>query len=534
MISLFLFVFFLTSHLSTVQSDCSVIELCNCDENPNEIICDGNSGNQTDNNDFPMVSLLPSVEKYVFLNFKQIQERAFENMTFLTNNSITITLINVTTIESNAFSSSMIIPENSTISIDIEHSIHSSSITLKSNAFNRLKIERLRFFNIKHFNGRSIFDTNCLGESLYINELIFEQSGITGFSNIIRKAANVKRLLIHHCPTLTQLTDKSLPSFLATTESLEISTTGLQLINPHTFTSWTLVLKELILRNNIDLKIFPTDVVEGSLFELNKLDLSNNSISTLDQDYNWFPYSYTKHLILKQQQLDLFLKSKILKSLSSLTTIDFSHGFIGENNDDLISDYFFNMSNLISINISYTNFTENMVIDLLKGLSKSSSRNVHISLLGHTLNNENFCSYFTIFQQAPNLLHLELDETHPCNCIVDLFYDETTKNDLLQQPTCLSNTTRTRCDIDSQLIVSKCPITRPNPDSSGTNPGNAGTYAFVGIMVGLGVVLLIVLGIGSGAVYRKRRNRRMTVLDMEEPIENPLAIIIEERLQKSN
>ena len=34
----------------------------------------------------------------------------------------------------------------------------------------------------------------------------------------------------------------------------------------------------------------------------------------------------------------------------------------------------------------------------------------------------NFCSYFTIFKNAPNLLNLQLDETHECNCVIDLFY----------------------------------------------------------------------------------------------------------------
>jgi hypothetical protein len=180
-----------------------------------------------------------------------------------------------------------------------------------------------------------------------------------------------------------------------------------------------------------------------------------------------------------------------------------------------------------------------MIIDLLKRLSNSANRTIHISLLGQTLNEDNFCSYFTIFRQSPNLLHLELDETHPCNCIVDLFYSDEyiqiTKNDSLKRPICLSNTTRTRCDIDSQLITSKCSMGGPNPDGPGGSGGSNGNYAFVGIMVGLGVVLLIIFGIGSGVVYRTtRRRRRMTLLDMEEPVENPLAAIIEERLQKSN
>ena len=536
MISLFLLFILVSSQYDTVHSDCSLTEFCTCDTNPNIIICDGNYGNQSDNNYFPPLSLLPSVKTYIFRNFKEIQAHAFENMTFLTNHSITICLFNITTIDSDAFSTTMIIPTDSTISIDIEHAINSSSITLRSNAFNHIKLQRLRFFNIKHFNGHPIFDTKCFSEHLHINELIFEQSGITGFANSLQKSVDIKHLYIRECPSLTELTNQNIPSFLHTTETLEISATGLQLINFHTFQGWTLILKELIIRNNPNLKIFSSNIIEGFLMELNKLDLSNNSIDTLQQDYNWLPYIYTKHLILRQQQqLDLFLKADILKILRHLRTIDFSEGFISENDEGLIRDHMPNMPNLISINISHTNLTANMIIDLLTQLGNSANQTIRISLLGHTLDDENFCSYFTIFQKSPNLLHLELDPTHECNCVVDLFYQDehiqTITNDSLQIPACLSNITRTRCDIQSQITMSKCSIAKPNPNEPETNVGD---YAFIGIMVGLAVVVLVLVALGSSVAYRVRKNRRGTILDMEEPIENPLATIIEERLQNSH
>ncbi|CAF1255216.1 unnamed protein product [Adineta steineri] len=520
-----------------IYSDCPLLELCDCSTKPNTVICNGNSGNNSDNTYFPPLALLPAVEEYTFLNFKQLQANAFENLTFLANHSILIRLINITTINSDAFSTSLIIPTNSTLSIEIGQSTNSSSITLKPNAFDHLKINRLHFTNINNFNGRPIFDTTCFGENLHINQLTIQQSSITGFSNGIKKPAYIKQLHIRECPLFTQLTDKSLPTFLSTTELLEMSTTGLQLINSHTFQAWSLRLKELIIQNNPNFKIFSSHMIDGVLMELHKLDLSNNSITSIDNDYDWFAYSYTKHLILKQLQLDLFLKTNILKTLQSLKIVDFSESFISENNDDLIRAYVPAMPNLVSINVSHTNLTENMIIDLLTRLSTSANQTIEISLLGHTLNDSNFCSYFSIFQKAPNLLHLELDETHECNCVVDLFYQDEhiqmTKNDTLKRPKCLLDTPRRiRCNIQSQLTTSKCSVDKPNPLGPGTGGQNIGDYAFTGVMIGLGVVLLILLGLGTGVLYRVRKNRRLTILDMEEPIENPLAAIIEERLQK--
>ncbi|CAF2597478.1 unnamed protein product [Rotaria sp. Silwood2] len=151
---------------------------------------------------------------------------------------------------------------------------------------------------------------------------------------------------------------------------------------------------------------------------------------------------------------------------------------------------------------------------------------------------------FRNFQQIQshafqNMTFLTNNETHECNCIVDLFFNDThipiSMNDSLIQPTCIFNTTRTHCDIQSQLIISKCSINKPNPDGSDTNNDNGGNYKFIGIMVGMGGVLLILLAVGSSIAYRRRRkSRRGTIIDMEEPIENPLAVIIEERLNTSH
>ena len=266
------------------------------------------------------------------------------------------------------------------------------------------------------------FNTNFFGNDLDINTLTFERCAITGFSNTIRKVADVKRLSIRNSSELTQLTHQSLPSFLSTSKSLEISNTNLQIINQHTFQGWSLILEELIISNNSHLEKFPPAIVDGVLMKLNKFDLSYNSIKYLDSNYNWLPYSYTKHLLLRNQQLDIYLKTNILKTLTELEIIDFSAGFISENNSRLIKDFFPNMPNLILIDISYTNFSENMIIDLLTRISETANHFITIRLHGHKLTDDNFCSYYNIFKNAPDLLNLQLDELHECNCIVDLFY----------------------------------------------------------------------------------------------------------------
>jgi hypothetical protein len=377
-----------------------------------------------------------------------------------------------------------------------------------------------------------VFDTNCFGDNLEIKELIFEQCSLTGFSSTSTKVAIVKHLTIINSFTLTQLTNKNLPSFLSTTKSLKISNTGLQMINISTFQAWSLILEELSIINNSNLEILPSHITEGVLMKLNKLDLSYNSIKYLDKDYDWHAYSYTKKLLLKNQSLDLFLKTNILLQLSLLEIIDFSHGFIKEENEDLIRNYFPILINLNSIDISYTNLTENMMIDLLTKLSQTTNHFVDIYLHGHVLSDEHFCSYFTIFKNAPNLLNLQLDEFHECNCVIDLFFREklsSTETTTDLQPSCLLNSSRTQCDILMQLSRSKC---LQNSRQSNTDD-RTGNYAFGGLVAGLTILVLVLLSLGATAVYRIRRRRRNTDLTMEEPIENPLDAIIEEHLQKS-
>ena len=530
--------FLLLCLVGAVRAHCPALQQCECESNPSRVVCDGISGNATENADLPALSSLPSVEMYIFRNFKQMQAHAFENVTFLSNRSIVIQLINVSTIHSNAFSTSLAMPNDSSLSIDIDH----GSLTLRWSAFNRLKIQRLRFLNVNLFNGRPVFDTLALGEGLQIDELIFEQTGLTGFTSGIRNAVQVRRLSIRQCPALTQLTDKSLPSFLSTSTSLEIADTGLRLINAHTFQAWALLLRELLIRNNTNFTSLPSGIVDGVLMELETLDLSSNPIGQLDRNYDWFPYSYAKHLVLKQQQLDLYLRAGILKTLVNLRTIDFSDGFVADDElgeTNLIRDHVPNMPNLELIDVSFTNLTATMIVDLLAKLSHSANRTVHVRLLGQTLNDSHFCSFFSIFQHAPNLLRLELDVTHECNCVVDVFFNDEqfqgTTNHPQGRPSCLSDPTRLRCDIRSQLTLSKCSISRPTPDESGSNTGNLSKMAFIGMMVGLAVAVLSLLLLGSGMAYRVRRtSRRLTEVDMEQPAENPLAAVIEERLQSQH
>ena len=441
-------------------------------------------------------------------------------------------LSNVTLIESETFSKRLVLPADSKLSIEIDRPSNPGGLTLEANAFNYIRIDRLHFTGIQLFNGRPVFDSTCFGDDLDIDELIFEQCGITGFSNSIRKAADVFSLVIVDSPALTQLTEKSLPSFLSTTKSLKISNTGLQLINKHTFDAWLLTLQELILTNNTNLTIFPSDIVDGVLMKLNKLDLSNNPIQTLERNYNWFAYSYVKHLSLRKQPWDLFLPTDILKTLPFLETIDLSDGLINPSNDELIKNHFPSMPNLTSIDLSRSNLTEKMLILLLERLSQSATHFIDIHLFGQRLNDREFCSYFSIFQKAPNLFNLHLDESHECNCVVDLLYTEriqqlTASNSLIR-PACLSNPTRVPCNVQTQAITSKCSVSRPNPDGSGSDE-KLGKYAFAGIVAGVSVLLVVLLSLGFGVVYRVRR-RRSIELDMEYPIENPLGAIIKERV----
>ena len=529
-----LLVFLFTSPLIAGYSHCPSIDQCECDTDSSEIVCDGNYGNQSANDFFPEIGALPSVESYVFRNFKQLRASDFDNVTFLSNRSISISLVNISVIGAHAFSNKTIIPHDSTLSIDIEH----FAIVLRANAFHHVKVHRLRFLKVSTFNYLPTFNVDSFGEGLHINELIFEQSGLTGFSNTTRRTISVQSLSIRECPFFTQLSNRDLPAFLSTTKSLEISSSGLRSIQSHTFSGWSLFLREFILRNNTELRYLPPHMVDGFLMQLETLDLSDNAISALDVNYDWFAYSYAENLLLERQPLDLFLKSHLFKSLGRLRTVALSGAFLSNwsNSETLIRDYVPEMPNLVSIDVSHTNLSENMIIDLLSVLSRSANRTMRVRLLGRVLNDNHFCSYFTIFQKAPNLLHLELDDDHQCNCVVDLFYDDEhlqgPTNPSERQPRCLSNTTRLRCDIQKQLKLSQCSVGKPNPDGSGSDTGLIGNYAFIGVMAGLGTVVLLLLGIGSGALYRARKTRRFTDVDMEEPVEDaPAATTNEESSQ---
>ncbi|CAF1408235.1 unnamed protein product [Adineta steineri] len=513
------YTFFILLQLNIIHSYCPTNSLCQLNDDSTILTCDTMLN---DTSLLPEISCFPSVNTYIFYNFEQLPSHLFSNIKFLQNQFYTIKLINISIINSDTFSNSIQLPENSKLSIIIGDLNISSNIQIQSNTFNNINIDYLHFLNLNN----TIFDTDCFGHNLNINTLIFEQCNLTSFSNHIRKLINVNHLLIKNSPELKQLTQENLPSFLPTLTSFELSNTALEIIQPHSFQAWSLILEEFVITNNTNLEIFPSDIVDGVLMKLNKLDLSYNPIKYLHSNYNWFPYSYTKNLLLKNQQLDLFLKSNILKTLPYLENIDLSRGFISEN---LMKNYFPNMSNLISIDVSYTNLTEKMIIDLLTHLSQTTNHFIDIYLRGHLLNDENFCSYFKIFQNAPNLLNLILDNSHECNCIIELFYrdklQDINNNSLLMHPTCLLDSSRNRCDIQTQLTLSKCPT------NSYTNSDDTiGDYAFGGVIAGVIVALLLLLSLGFGVVH-KIRQRRNTDLTMEKPVENPLAAIIEERLQ---
>ena len=517
------FVFFVfIAHAHTVHSDCPFIDICTCDRARDQIICDGGTGNDSETN-IPSMNNLPSVPDYFFSNFKEVQTDAFENATFLSNCSIKIHLTNIATIHPEAFSTSMVIPDDSTLSIEFDNSDDIFGLILNTDAFNNISINQLLFLSIDSFNGGSIFDTRALGAELFVKELIFEKSDLTGFiSDGEDGRPTVEHLCIRNCPSLKRLTADKLPSFLQATKTFEVSGTGLQSIDNRLFEAWDYDFERLLIKNNAYLSVLPQLIV-GPAQSMNTLDLSNNSITSLTPNYEWYPYFAVKHLILKQQRkLDLFIKSDILKSMEWIKSIDFSQGIISENDENLINDHIPSMPTLASINISHTNFTDNMVIDLLTVLSNSANQTIEVSLLNHTLNGTNFCRYYQIFKQAPNLLRLELDKTHECNCIVDLFYDEEHAqlifNDTLMEPACVLNSTRGRCDIQQQLILSQCSVGQANPDDPGDS--DMGTLAFAGTMAGLTIVLLALLALGSSVIYRARRGRLFTILDMEDPVEN--------------
>ncbi|UJR22179.1 hypothetical protein I4U23_025243 [Adineta vaga] len=527
-----LFIVVLLAQIPFIQSHCQKTPLCHYNSNLMTITCNRAFAEHNITVLFPDVSCFPPVNTYLFLNFQQIQWHTFENITFPENDIFKIKLINISIIETEAFSGSIHIPDSSRLTIEIGDSQTTSDIIIQPDAFNRIKIEHLYFRNLNSFNGQSIFDANSFGNDLDVNVLLFDQCNLTGFSNLLHKTANINHLSIRNSPSFVQIADLNLSSLLTTSKSLEISNTGLQMINAHTFPAWSLILQELILTNNSNFEIFPSTFVDGVLMKLNKLDLSYNSIHTIDINYNWFAYSYAKELLLRNQQLDLFLKSNILKTLPFLQKIDFSGGFIGENKDDLIRNHFFYTTNLTSIDISYTNLTEPMIIDLLTHISQTANRLVDIYLAGHQLTDENFCSYFTIYKNAPKLLNLLLDESHKCNCIIELFYRDTVPdtriNNSILHPSCLLDASRQRCDIQAQLALSKCSLGGQNPEPSHDDNNNIGDYAFGAIVAGVVVVLLVMLSLGYGVYQRRRRGTELT---MDQPVENPLAAIIEERLE---
>jgi hypothetical protein len=58
--------------------------------------------------------------------------------------------------------------------------------------------------------------------------------------------------------------------------------------------------------------------------------------------------------------------------------------------------------------------------------------------------------------------------------------------------------------------------------------------AFISTMVGLTIVLVALLALGSRVVYRARRARGMTILDMEDPVDNPSATIVDQPIENSS
>ncbi len=77
--------------------------------------------------------------------------------------------------------------------------------------------------------------------------------------------------------------------------------------------------------------------------------------------------------------------------------------------------------------------------------------------------------------------------------------------------------------------ISKC---QQNSDGWDTND-NIGNYVFSAIIAGLTIFVLVLLAFDFSVVYQIRR-RRNTDLFMKQPVENSLAVIIEERLQNTS
>lgn len=531
MITLFsLFFILISQRLILVASDCPFIDLCFCNRTTNEVVCNGG-----DKNRLPPLENLPPVGNYFFINFKEVQQDAFENVTFPENTSISIHLQDIASIHSLAFSEKMKIPATSNLSVYFKNKHEQSSLSLGQHAFDKIRIKKFTFTNIGKFNGTSMFSTHCLGEDAFVENLIFEQCSLTGFypDNRLRLPI-ITGLHIQKCPLFRNLTRNNLPT-IPSAKILEISETGLEFIEENALEGWKYIFSDLIIKNNKNLKVFPA-IVAGVFFDLKTLDLSGNSITSIDPDYNWLKFDTTENLILNNQpKLDLFLRSRILTALRRLKTIDFSQSTIATEDVNVIKTYVPTMPLLAAINISYTNFSSDMVTQLLTIISNSANQTVNVDTLGHKMNDTDFCSYYQVFQNAPNSVRIEFDRNQQCNCIIDLFYNDQNYqallNDALPDPVCVYNQTRERCDTQYQLGLSGCSAANPdsNPDDSGIF-GNIGPYAFAGIMAGLVVILIALLAAGSSFVYKVHRSRRRgTILDMDDPVDNQSIMIVEDR-----
>lgn len=518
--------------LAVIRAHCPQDPLCEFDGRLMTITCNTAFASNNASLPVPDLSCFPPVSTYSFLNFERIPQETFRKISFPEKQTLTIKLINVSTIDSNTFSSAMNLPDSSTFVIEIGDPTNAPNIVIEPNAFHQIRVNRLHFLHLSQFNALNTFDTSCFGDEVSIHELTFDHCGLAGFSSAANREVHVKSLSIRNSPAWTQLGPASLPMFLKTLIALKISNTGLRVIHPHALQAWSLILKDLTITHNANLEVFPSEIVDGVLMQLEKLDLSDNPITTLPEHYKWFPYSYTKELVLRNQQVDLFLKSSILKNLPLLEKLDLSEGYVSDADDHLFKNYHLVSANLTSIDVSHTNLSETMVVDLLTRISSTTTHFVNIHLLGHQLADDNFCDYFTIFKNAPDLLNLFLDNSHQCNCVVELFFRdklrESASNNSTSHPACLLDTSRQRCDIQTQLSTAKCSVSGTSPTSADSD-NSIGDYAFGGIVAGTVVVLAVLLSLGFGVVYQIRR-RRGTVLTMEHPVENPLAAVVEERL----
>lgn len=513
-----------------VQSDGPFIDLCYHDNITNTITCNG-----THKDPLPPLGNLTPVNNYSFYNFREIQPDAFHNMPFLENASITMHFKNFSIIHSNAFSSLLKLPANSNLSIVIENDEDHADLFIGNDAFNNTRIHKLHFRHIGSFNKTLTFNTRIFSDNITIDSLAIQHSDITGFvSDNRRFHPTITNLHIKHCSSLKRLTKNNLPA-IPNTKVLEISDTGLESIEENAFEGWTYVLSELRIRNNKNLQTLPM-IVAGDFFLLKTLDLSGNAIKSLDRNYDWTKFYTTENLILSNQpQLDLFLQSNILTKLTQLKTIDFSHSQILTSDTNFIPTYVPSMPLLISANISYTNFTHEMVAQFLNKISASANQTVYVETLGYRMNDTYFCSFYDVFHNAPNSIRIEFDRKQQCNCIIDLFYNElfysTLMNDSLPDPICVYNETRERCDTQNQLTLSGCTAPNPNTDSNNSGLfGSIGPYAFAGMMGALVVVLIVLLAAGSSFIYKTQRSRRRgTMLFMDDPYDTQSIIYVEDR-----